>query len=81
MLAGIYTEFNDRWAPDEGAEEHAPLPALPGGVRHEDLARQVLLVERRPDGTLAVSESDPSRAGMRPAVAPPCSTRAPCSAR
>ena len=72
MLAGIYTEFNDRWAPDGGAEEHAPLPALPGGVRHADLARQVLLVERRDDGTLAVSESDPSaRAGMRPAVAPP----------
>jgi len=72
MLAGIYTEFNDRWALDGGAEEHAPLPALPGGVRYEDLARQVLLVERRDDGTLAVSESDPSsRAGMRPAVAPP----------
>src|SRR6186713_1990176 len=68
MLAGIYTEFNDRWALDGGAEEHAPLPALPGGVRHGDLARQVLLVERRPDGTLAISESDPwSRAGMRPA--------------
>ena len=72
MLAGIYTEFNDRWAPDGGAEEHAPLPALPGGVRHADLARQVLLVERRADGTLAVSESDPSSpAGARPAAAPP----------
>ena len=72
MLAGIYTQFNDRWAPDGGAEEHAPLPALPGGVRYEDLARQVLLVERRADGTLAVSESDgSSRASLRPAVAPP----------
>ena len=71
MLAGIYTEFNDRWAPDGGAEEHAPLPALPGGVRYADLARQVLLVERRADGSLAVSESAPtSRGGTRPAVAP-----------
>jgi signal transduction histidine kinase len=58
MLAGIYAEFHDQWAPDGGAEEHAPLPALPGGVRHADLARQVLLVERRPDGALAVFESD-----------------------
>ncbi len=57
MLAGIYAEFHDQWAPDGGAEEHSPLPALPGGVRHADLARQVLLVERRPDGTLSVSET------------------------
>jgi len=71
MLAGIYAEFHDQWAPDGGAEEHSPLPALPGGVRHADLARQVLLVERRPDGTLTVFETDrASGAETRTAVAP-----------
>jgi signal transduction histidine kinase len=58
MLAGIYTAFHDRFAGEDAADAHAPLPLLPGGVRHEELARQVLAVERRPDGTLAVHEMD-----------------------
>ena len=56
MLAGIYAEFHDRFAEETPADAHAPLPLLPGGVRHEELARQVLVVDRLPDGALAVHE-------------------------
>jgi signal transduction histidine kinase len=70
MLAGIYAEFHDRFADEGSADVHAPLPVLPGGVRHEELARQVLVVDRLPDGTLAVHETGTGGNGER-SVTPP----------
>jgi signal transduction histidine kinase len=66
MLAGIYTEFHDRHADEGAVDAHAPLPPVPGGVRHADLARQVLIVEREGDRLRVVDAAAP-----RVAIAPP----------
>jgi signal transduction histidine kinase len=44
---------------------------LPGGLRHIDLVRQVLLVERAADGSLIVTETDPASRAASRHVAPP----------
>lgn len=71
MLAGVYTEFHDRLGDDDQPDQHAPLPSLPGGTRHVDLVRQVLLVDRAADGSLTVTEAGlASRMGGR-TIPPP----------
>ncbi|MCC7033519.1 MAG: HAMP domain-containing histidine kinase [Acidobacteria bacterium] len=71
MLAGIYAEFHDRFAGEGSDDVHAPLPVLPGGVKHEALARQVLVVDRLTDGTLAVHEMGAGGDAERSVAVPP----------
>lgn len=45
MLAGVYTEFHGRLAPQD-LDAHAPLPPLPGGVPYTRLARTVYVIDQ-----------------------------------